>query len=272
LQNIDSPKRILRKRSKGLPLLTCLSLCLFCFPGQGLAKPKAKANAKAETSEATRHLKEGLKHYEAARYEEARESFRLGYEIEPRAEFLFAMGQTERLSGDCRSALHFYKRFLDTKPAKLHFDLVTQMITKCEVALSSSPIAPEEQVKTKEVRIAVPGPERTRLVAVDYRPWHREPIGVTLLSTGVVSLAAGGTFLAMANKKSDATSYQAHQSHLKKAKRNQTVGVVGLAAGGALLGSAAVYYLTRDKEATGLRNLSLSVADDQVSAGIRGSF
>jgi tetratricopeptide (TPR) repeat protein len=243
---------------------------LLLFSATAFASPNDKA--RDEQTRAVEFLKEGLQNYEAARYEEARESFRQGYELDPKPEFLFAMGQTERLSGDCSSALVFYGRFLDSKPANLHVELVNQMMEKCVIALGSSPIAKEESKEPVAAPVVSVKPIHTS-PAIDYRPWHREPIGLTLLSTGVVSVIAGGTFMAMAKSTSTASAqtYQKHEVALEKAKRQQVIGVVGVAAGSALLTSAALYYLFRDKPSH-VKAVSISAAEDQLSASVQVSF
>ncbi len=258
-----------------LLLTTALFAALTVHSANAFAEPAA-AQQSAVSDEVRGSLEKGLEHFEAGRYEAALSAFKEGYAIDPRPEFLFAMAQTERLSGDCGSALVFYREFLATKPAQLHADLANGMIDKCQTALSSSAVEPtdDDEALANTTEILVPVLE-TRTEIIDYQAWHRDPVGVSLLGTGTASLLAGGALMLAARSNSsqaqEAGSYQQHEALLGQAHRQQLYGAVALASGSALVTSAAIYYLFRTRPSH-IRELSVTTSDSGASASLRFAF
>ena len=84
------------------------------------------------------------------------------------------------------------------------------------------------------------------------RPWYRDKVGASLLGAGVASAALGvGFYVASVSDEAAAESaatYGEYDDLLARAGRRRTVAWVGLAAGGALLGGAAAWYLLRDDD------------------------
>lgn len=280
---ISSPapsSRLARNQGIGVssaPYFRIGSLALVLFLASSIFVERAHANP-----EATALLEEGLSHYADHEYEAALKSFREGFELDDRADFLFAMGQTERLSGDCESAVVFYRRFLDTKPAKLHADLATQMVEKCEVALRSSPVDRRKRAQAPDPshQSATLAPAAPKIIVLEgspaNQPWHRDPVGVTLLGTGVASALAGTAFLLTASKNSSAAesapSFAEHSSLLDRAKKQQTVGLVGLGAGAALLSGATLYYLFSDQSEAKSSAVSVGFSPSHLQTSVAFSF
>jgi hypothetical protein len=79
----------------------------------------APLTAHAQTAEAQKTAEEaytkGDTAYNLGRYAEAAEWFTKAYEAWPQPEFLYNIAQSYRLGGNCKQALHFYKRFKSLK-------------------------------------------------------------------------------------------------------------------------------------------------------------
>jgi hypothetical protein len=103
---------------------------------------EAVAFADPVAQEAQRHLERGLRKYKAEDYPAAIREFQAGYECEPWPEFIFALAQARRLSGDCSGALEAYHRYLATSPAQERVDRTLLEIRRCELALANAPKAP----------------------------------------------------------------------------------------------------------------------------------
>jgi hypothetical protein len=73
--------------------------------------------ALADTPEqvAEQYFNQGNTAYNLARYDEAAAAFTKAYEALPLPEFLYNIAQSYRLGGNCKQALHFYKRFKSLK-------------------------------------------------------------------------------------------------------------------------------------------------------------
>src|SRR2546426_5656634 len=76
----------------------------------------AEARPKVMKPEAQGHYTRGLTLYKGKHYDEAISEFKLGYEIDPRPEFLYALAQAERKNGNCGAAIEHYRALLATNP------------------------------------------------------------------------------------------------------------------------------------------------------------
>ena len=77
----------------------------------------ALAWAAPPKSAATEHLIRGSRLYEEGRYDEAVAELKAGYAIDARPDFLYALGQAERKRGDCKAAIGWYQRYVDSGPS-----------------------------------------------------------------------------------------------------------------------------------------------------------
>jgi hypothetical protein len=87
---------------RSLVPIFCASLC-------------AVALAQSPEKIAEEHFNKGNTAYNLGRWSEAVESFTNAYEAWPQPEFLYNIAQAHRQAGDCKKALHFYKRFRSLK-------------------------------------------------------------------------------------------------------------------------------------------------------------
>jgi hypothetical protein len=88
-----------------------LLIVLVCLGGASIASAQTpEVEKKAEE-----YFVKGDTAYNLGRYDEAVTWFEKAYETWPQAEFLYNIAQSYRLAGNCKKALHFYKRFRSLK-------------------------------------------------------------------------------------------------------------------------------------------------------------
>src|SRR5689334_16212834 len=97
----------------------------------------ASASAWAQPNGSSRQLFDrGLREYELGRYPEAIQILEEGYRLDPRPEFLFALGQAQRLNGNCRAALALYRSYLRKELDERKTAKALAHIKMCEDALA----------------------------------------------------------------------------------------------------------------------------------------
>src|SRR5262245_13385065 len=101
----------------------------------GLAGP-ARSQSPALRDEARRHFEQGLRLYNVQSYDEAIVEFKVGYQIDPRPEFLYALGQAQRMNHQCRAAIVSYESFLRTAPAPHREAAAKDQIELCRSELA----------------------------------------------------------------------------------------------------------------------------------------
>jgi tetratricopeptide (TPR) repeat protein len=117
------------RRAAAAALLAALALVAGAAP--------AWAQTAAKTT-ATAHLVRGSKLYEQGRFDEAIAELRAGYAIEPRSDFLYALGQAERKRGDCKAAIGWYQRYVDSGPSAQRTVATLVQIDRCKQELAAS--------------------------------------------------------------------------------------------------------------------------------------
>lgn len=205
--------------------------------------PAARAE---EPTTADGWLEAGLAHYEAGAWKEAIAAFERGHALDPRPQFLFAIGQAERRRGDCRRAITYYRRFLTTSPPEAQAEAARRQEAACEEALASAP-APAPVVLPPRVETKV-----VRVVEVEReRPWWKDPVTLGTTGGAAALLATGGALLLSASGAADAAgraeTYDEHAALRDRAGARQTAGLVTLGLGAAL-GGYAVFRIVRGGE------------------------
>lgn len=205
------------------------------------ARPELAEADRSSRSRADRRLAKGLELYRARDYDKAIAMFKEGYAIEPRREFLYALGQAERLSGDCESALVYYRNFLSRNPPEKAAAAAFEQIEVCERALASGPARRSRPAPAPPPPVVVAPAPRASPPAP---PWYHDTVGDALLGAGVVFLVAGGGFFASAQSSASAAGSAEDYPEfdrlagLAHSRRNVAIGMT--VAGSALVG-AAVY-------------------------------
>jgi len=224
----------------GQPMKTIALLCALLLSVLG---------ATAAASPVDTLLERGLRSYAVGHYPEAIASFQRGYELQPRPEFLYALAQAQRMSGDCRGAVASYRAFLRTTPPERAAAPARQNLARCEELLASAP--PPDAV-TPEVAPPLPPPPslpspfaEKPLPPPPPPPWYRDRAGIALGAVGLAAAGAGaalwGVGEAGARSLADATQYgqfAAHGSSADAYGNERLAGILCVSVGGALAVSA----------------------------------
>lgn len=196
-------------------------------PRRRIATPLAIAvalvtagSARAQTVD--EHLAKVRELYDRGDFARAREELVAAYQLEPRPELLFALGQVELNLGHFAQAIDDYERFIATEPAADQIALAQQAIGAARARLAEKPAA-------------APPPRPP-----PHRGWDR--LDTALAAAGGAAVLAGGGLVVyghhLAGDRSGTLSQYDHR--LSRATLVQWVGasclVAGaLAAGGAVL-------------------------------------
>lgn len=284
-----------RLRVAAVLLIASLAAVVLVLP-TGVALGQPNDDPGAMSVQARKHLELGLTHYQARDYEEAIREFRAGYVLDPRPELLFAMAQAERLSGDCRSAITAYEKFLEAGPPEQQAAAARDAVERCKIALGSGmrgeddderaardePSAPAATAEpaasptaASPVReVAASGPAANDSLR---RPWYRDKVGATLLGVGVASAAVGlGFYVASSSDEAaadGAPTYGEYEDLLARAEKRRTIAWAGIGAGTALVGGAALWYLLRDDDRADRRPaVGLSVTEGGAAVFYNAEF
>jgi hypothetical protein len=105
------------------------------------------AHAQTAKATATEHLVRGSKLYEQGHYDEAIAELKAGYAIDPRPDFFYALGQAERKRGNCKAAIGWYQRYVDSGPSTQRTVATLVQIDRCkqEMATAAPPSATAPQ-------------------------------------------------------------------------------------------------------------------------------
>ncbi|HEY3359430.1 MAG TPA: hypothetical protein VGQ83_39635, partial [Polyangia bacterium] len=116
-------------------LAPALMLVTTLAPRAAAAEPARKMKPAAR-----RHLDRGMSHYQKRDFDRAIEELKKGKAIDPRPEFLYALGQVYRASGDCSAAVQHYEEFLATEPPEAQAAAARNNVERCRQLLA--PVAP----------------------------------------------------------------------------------------------------------------------------------
>jgi len=256
-------------------------------PGGAAADPRpAQAAPTSPQAEADAHLRRGLELYDARDYERAIEEFRAGFALDPRRDFLFALGQAERLSGDCGSAILYYQAFLRARPSSGQAAAAREQIQVCHLLLSTEkPKRRERSARAVERdeppplprtsrATGTPGPRPAPAPRDDRPPWYSDLTGNLLLGGGVVFLAVGGGMWAAsasaASSAEGAATYPEYDTLIDRARRRRTLALTAGAAGVALVGAAIWRFRWGRGGASG--TVALTPAPGELGVAVGGWF
>jgi tetratricopeptide (TPR) repeat protein len=194
----------------------------------------------AAASPADELLERGLRSYAVGHYDDAIASFQRGYELAPRADFLYALGQAQRMKGDCRAAVASYRAYLRTAPPERAAAPARHNLERCEQELAA---APPPSTSTPPVAEPQPATPPTEAVATPPRRRARDDRAAAVLAgVGGAALVAGGVLWGVgeagARSLADAGTYAEFAAHAPDAdafERERTAGIVAVAVGGALV-------------------------------------
>ena len=176
-----------------------------------------------ETVEA--HLARARDLHDRGAFARARDELLAAYELAPRPELLFALGQIEFNLHHYAAAIDYYERFNASDPGAEQGALAQQAIGAARIELARPPPAPP-----------------TRPPPPPHRHWDREDTG--LVAFGALGAAAGGgLLLAMRHLANDHSgTLHAYDQRIDRAQ-SMRLGAAGCFAAGALaIGAALVRW------------------------------
>ncbi len=258
-----------------------------------LAASPALAQIQALKPAARAKLDRGMKLASDKKYEDAIKELRSGYVMSEAREFLYAMGQVERLRGNCAGALMHYQAFLDTTPPPEQGNAARLQKERCEAetraveAKADPTLAPRKDAPVEAPAPVVapvvvaappaPAPVVAPVVVVTAQPepspWYRDVPGDALLGAGVVAVASGAAMfavgnLATRNARTSLDRYTAAQN-LSWA---QPAGVAVAGVGGALLVGSVVRFALRAPDAAAAPSLAVWLDDHGGAVALSGRF
>jgi hypothetical protein len=123
---------------------------------------RAHAQPTPMAADAKVHFDRGLRLYNVQSYEEAIAEFKAGYDIDPRPDFLYALGQSQRMRGDCPAAIVSYETFLRTGPADRQASAARAQIDTCRAEMAAkTPAAPPAETGPPLAPPIAPAPTPT---------------------------------------------------------------------------------------------------------------
>jgi len=198
----------------------------------------------AAASPAGELLERGLRSYAVGRYDEAIAAFQRGYELEARPDLLYALGQAQRMKGDCRAAVASYRAYLRTSPPERSAAPARQNLERCERELASAPPpTPPPAPEPQPAVVPAPSPPPVVVAPAPARRRVRDDRAAAVLAgVGGAAVVAGavlwGVGEAGARSLADATTYDQYAAHGADADafgRERIAGIVTLGVGGALV-------------------------------------
>lgn len=245
--------------SKGSELLAVLSLAATPLVFSANAAAETSTEAKSQGAEAARRAQAA---YDVQDWPTAIREYRAAYQAEQRPELLWGLAQALRMSGDCRSAILSYKAYRRADVSANQGTAAELMITRCEAELmkrdaeAAKAATPEQPAAAAQPAPApatsqeAPKPAAPPPAPEGPKKFYEDALGDILLVAGVAAAGVGGYFLMKGNSQvsdgNGASTYGSHTDGVDDGKKKQTLGVITLAAGGALLAGATLRFLTFD--------------------------
>lgn len=228
------------------------SICVFVIV---TASATARADEPATANEpsiAKEHSDEGTKLYNVQQYDKAAAEFQAAYLLDAKPEYLYASAQAQRLAGDCTKALLSYRAYLRTDPAAEKRDKTEKNIERCtaelqavQANLSTKRLTSDADVPDSLSTTRPAGPTRSYLVG------HiLVGVGVAAIGGGAYLYRKGNQAIESHNSAQTYDEFATSNAAIDDARRQQTVGLSALAAGGGLVLGGVAYYILRARTPT----------------------
>jgi hypothetical protein len=153
------------------------------------SRADARPTQDDKTREARRLYEQGIRHYNVTEYDSAIAAFKEAYLLSAAPELLFNIAQAYRRMGpeSCRSAVEFYRNYLNAEPNVSKHAAVQEILTELGPC-SASALEPAAQPS------APPSPD-TPSPPMTVEQSAGLPWDLVLMSGGAVVAAAGGVLL-----------------------------------------------------------------------------
>ena len=234
-----------------------------------------QVRADSPADQAKAHLAVAQRMFAVQQYDQAVAELQQAYVLDPKPEYLYALAQALRLSGDCPGAVRAYSQYLKTRPLEAEAEKARTNIERCNSEPAPAPVPEPPSVPahgiTPPPSVAPAGAEGQR----DRGGWKHDYLGHALVGGGValgvvgtVLYVAGGSTIDFINSAPSYDVYVMRRGDLDGAKLKQRLGVSGMVAGGLLvIGGIAHYAMHGDGDATAV---SASVGRDHVMLVLGG--
>jgi tetratricopeptide (TPR) repeat protein len=180
------------------------------------------APAAAETADD--HLAKVRELYDKGDFGHARDELLAAYQLEPRPELLFALGQVELNLGHFAVAIDHYEKFIATGPAADQIALAQQAIGAARARLSEKPsVAPP------------PAPP-------PHRAWDAIDTTITALGAATLGTGAGLVLYGQHLGHDHSGSLAAYDRRVSRANRTEWIGAGCIAAGALAVGAAVLRW------------------------------
>jgi tetratricopeptide (TPR) repeat protein len=190
------------------------------------------ASAHADTPEGRPRLPGELREaYERGDFATVRRLLLDMYTLEPRAEFLFALGQVELNLGNYQAAIRYYEKFIDSHPSDEQIALAQQAIGAARMRMTQPEDKPPE-----------PPPERPKYPP---RPWYAEDTGLVALGGAAIVVGAGLLYYSHRLGDDHSGSLADYDSRVKQSRTTMWTGVGVASAGAVVIGVTLVRWRLR---------------------------
>ncbi len=193
------------------------------------------------------HYDRAMVAYNVQDWPTAIRELKAAYEGEPKQEYVFALGQAQRLSGDCAGALMSFHAFMREATPK-QIEAVQALAKECEAKVDQAK-AKAEATAAKTAPPPVDDKRVRTIVPAKPRPgpsWTDDRVGDILLGGAIAAVAVGAVVFYEGNSKVDdstsaATTAQ-YKSRLHTGQTDQAIGLITAGGGALLLVGAIVHY------------------------------
>ncbi len=227
-----------------------------CVFASAHGRAEGQGEARALDARAEEHFQRGLAHYKATEYEAAIAEFQAGFEIDPHPKLLFNWAQSERLSGDCGTAVELYRRLAAQDIPPAYALVVADNLAMCERTLARPPDGNDDAdpIPSPDPKHAEPpGPVDPRAVrppGEERRPWYVDSIGGALVASGILSMTVGLYYYERSSDELeaalDATTFPEFQQHIGDARSDRLVAQIAAGVGLAAVTAGVLRYVLHD--------------------------
>lgn len=240
------------------------------------ASPSSSAASSTSPDAAARaqeRFNAGTAHYNLGEWDQAIAEYKAAYLLDTQPRYLWAIAQAQRMKGDFELAIKTYQAF---KRSGVSAELAARadaQIVVCEEAIKNRPppVSSAKPSTSSAPPIASPTTPASKPAA---DPWYGDVLGHGLFWSGVAVAAVGGYLLVTGNRDASAAAsapdYDTWRKHEEAAPTKQTLGVIGLSVGGALVGLGAMRFVFKARAHDDTRTVGLAVGPLSIALG--GSF
>ena len=209
----------------------------------GLASGDRKRDAKP-------HIDAATKAHAAGDFDTALVELQAAYAIDPRPDFLYAIGQVQSKLGNCTDATAYFERFRATQKDPAVAKVIDQAIAACKPRVVAAPEPPPPVERPAPVAPPPPPPPS---------PWYAVTVADAIVGTGVAATVVGLLFYRSASADLDAAegsaNLAAYRDLVHEAHNRRATAVIMMSGGGILLITGIAKYLhptRRETHAVGI--------------------